>query len=154
MLQLDLDQLKLVYEALHERDRLLANAAHLARPLPILTVSFALGAYLWRLEHHFRLHACAALGKQLACALHVLSVWQAQYQKLAMSTPSNLFTDPACNPPPLLNKIVLRVYSQIPLSLGVLAAVLQLVGGALLWSWPQGESMPSTLLGAWGGRYA
>ncbi len=100
MLQLDLDQLKLVYEALHERDRLLANAAHLARPLPILTVSFALGAYLWRLEHHFRLHACAALGKQLACALHVLSVWQAQYQKLAMSTPSNLFTDPACNPPP------------------------------------------------------
>jgi glycerol-3-phosphate dehydrogenase len=41
VLQLDLDQLKLVYEALHERDRLLSNAAHLARPLPILTVGSA-----------------------------------------------------------------------------------------------------------------
>jgi len=39
VLQLDLDQLKLVYEALH--DRLLSNAAHLARPLPILTVGSA-----------------------------------------------------------------------------------------------------------------
>jgi len=35
---LDYDQLMLVYEGLHERDRLLSNAAHLARPLPILTV--------------------------------------------------------------------------------------------------------------------
>ena len=35
---LDYAQLKLVYEALHERDTLLANAPHLARPLPILTV--------------------------------------------------------------------------------------------------------------------
>ncbi|KAF5836629.1 mitochondrial glycerol-3-phosphate dehydrogenase [Dunaliella salina] len=34
---LDYGQLKLVYEALHERDRLLSNASHLAHPLPILT---------------------------------------------------------------------------------------------------------------------
>jgi len=37
--KLDYGQLQLVYEGLHERDRLLSNAAHLARPLPILTVS-------------------------------------------------------------------------------------------------------------------
>eukprot|EP00200_Dunaliella_tertiolecta_P010687 CAMPEP_0202381224 /NCGR_PEP_ID=MMETSP1127-20130417/34157_1 /ASSEMBLY_ACC=CAM_ASM_000462 /TAXON_ID=3047 /ORGANISM="Dunaliella tertiolecta, Strain CCMP1320" /LENGTH=669 /DNA_ID=CAMNT_0048980117 /DNA_START=127 /DNA_END=2137 /DNA_ORIENTATION=- len=41
VLQLSLDQLKLVYEALHERDRLLSNAAHLARPLPILTPCYS-----------------------------------------------------------------------------------------------------------------
>lgn len=31
-------QLKLVYEALHERRTMLQNAAHLSSPLPILTV--------------------------------------------------------------------------------------------------------------------
>lgn len=35
----DLGQLKLVYEALHERKVLLQNAPHLAHALPILTVS-------------------------------------------------------------------------------------------------------------------
>jgi glycerol-3-phosphate dehydrogenase len=35
----DLGQLKLVYEALHERKVLLQNAPHLTHALPILTVS-------------------------------------------------------------------------------------------------------------------
>lgn len=35
---LDLSQLKLVYEALHERQAFLENAPHLSQPLPILTV--------------------------------------------------------------------------------------------------------------------
>jgi glycerol-3-phosphate dehydrogenase len=35
---LDYGQLKLVFEALHERRRLLENAPHLAHPLPIMTV--------------------------------------------------------------------------------------------------------------------
>jgi glycerol-3-phosphate dehydrogenase len=36
---LDADQLKLVFEALHERKRILQNAPHLSHPLPIMTVS-------------------------------------------------------------------------------------------------------------------
>ncbi len=39
-------QLKLVYEALHERKRLLDNASHLAQPLAILTVSMCPSAWL------------------------------------------------------------------------------------------------------------
>ena len=35
----DTQQLKLVFEALHERKRLLQNASHLADALPIMTVS-------------------------------------------------------------------------------------------------------------------
>lgn len=38
---LDYGQLKLVFEALHERKRLLENAPHLTRALPIMTVGFA-----------------------------------------------------------------------------------------------------------------
>jgi glycerol-3-phosphate dehydrogenase len=34
----DAGQLKLVFEALHERKRLLQNAPHLTSPLPIMTV--------------------------------------------------------------------------------------------------------------------
>ena len=37
----DLGQLKLVFEALHERKRLLQNAPHLCSALPIMTVSHA-----------------------------------------------------------------------------------------------------------------
>ena len=37
---LDYGQLKLVFEALHERKRLLQNAPHLSSALPIMTVSF------------------------------------------------------------------------------------------------------------------
>ena len=36
---LDYGQLKLVFEALHERKRLLGNAPHLSNALPIMTVS-------------------------------------------------------------------------------------------------------------------
>ena len=36
---LDYSQLKLVFEALHERKRLLENAPHLSNALPIMTVS-------------------------------------------------------------------------------------------------------------------
>ena len=36
---LDYGQLKLVFEALHERKRLLENAPHLSNALPIMTVS-------------------------------------------------------------------------------------------------------------------
>ena len=35
----DYGQLKLVFEALHERKHLIQNAPHLAAPLPIMTVS-------------------------------------------------------------------------------------------------------------------
>ncbi len=35
---LDAGQLKLVFEALHERKRMLQNAPHLCHPLPIMTV--------------------------------------------------------------------------------------------------------------------
>ncbi len=38
---LDYGQLKLVFEALHERKRLLENAPHLTRALPIMTVNEA-----------------------------------------------------------------------------------------------------------------
>ena len=37
---LDYGQLKLVFEALHERKHLIQNAPHLAAPLPIMTVKF------------------------------------------------------------------------------------------------------------------
>jgi len=37
----DYGQLKLVFEALHERKRLLENAPHLSNALPIMTVSIA-----------------------------------------------------------------------------------------------------------------
>jgi glycerol-3-phosphate dehydrogenase len=37
--QLDIRQLRLVWEALHERATMLALAPHLAHPLPIFTVS-------------------------------------------------------------------------------------------------------------------
>lgn len=36
---LDYGQLKLVFEALHERKRLIENAPHLSHSLPIMTVS-------------------------------------------------------------------------------------------------------------------
>mmetsp|Transcript_35504 Transcript_35504/g.78763 ORF Transcript_35504/g.78763 Transcript_35504/m.78763 type:complete len:641 (+) Transcript_35504:292-2214(+) len=39
--QLDIDQLKLVFEALKERRAFLANAAHLAHPLPIVTPCYS-----------------------------------------------------------------------------------------------------------------
>ena len=45
---LDYSQLKLVYEALHERLAFLRNAPHLAHPLPILTVSCAEVILSWR----------------------------------------------------------------------------------------------------------
>jgi glycerol-3-phosphate dehydrogenase len=44
----DLGQLKLVFEALHERKRLLQNAPHLCSSLPIMTVRAAFpGASIW-----------------------------------------------------------------------------------------------------------
>lgn len=53
---LDYGQLKLVFEALHERRRLLENAPHLTTSLPIMTVrvlrtdtfgSYGVGLRLW-----------------------------------------------------------------------------------------------------------
>jgi glycerol-3-phosphate dehydrogenase len=38
--QLDFNQLRLVFDALRERRRMLDNAPHLTRPLPIMTVRF------------------------------------------------------------------------------------------------------------------
>lgn len=60
---LDYSQLKLVYEALHERENLLANASHLARPLPILTV---------------RARACRGAGSMWVCRNHLnVAGWEA-----------------------------------------------------------------------------
>lgn len=80
---LDYGQLKLVFEALHERKRLLENAPHLCNALPIMTVSSAL-------------LTAASLSK--------------------------------CNP------------SRSILCHGF-AAMLLLVGGAILLAWPQGVSL-------------
>ena len=47
--KLDFGQLKLVFEALHERRRLLANAPHLTSELPIMMPCYAWweGPYFW-----------------------------------------------------------------------------------------------------------
>lgn len=45
----DTGQLKLVFEALHERKRILQNAPHLSHPLPIMTVG---PPYEWRFMKH------------------------------------------------------------------------------------------------------
>ena len=47
--QLDSSQLKLVYEALHERSSFLKNAPHLASPMPILTPCY----HLWELPYYW-----------------------------------------------------------------------------------------------------
>ena len=49
MFQLDYGQLKLVFEALHERKTLLRNAPHLAHPIPIATPCY----HLWEVPYYW-----------------------------------------------------------------------------------------------------
>lgn len=62
---LDYGQLKLVFEALHERKRLLENAPHLSNALPIMTVSKRLCVCSFDCWHHAGAHnACAHFQEQ------------------------------------------------------------------------------------------
>ncbi len=85
---LDYGQLKLVFEALHERKRLLQNAPHLSSALPIMTVRHPLAAAILAKQHMkvarrpmslgllFLVHeasgSCVAMKKTGATGVHFL----------------------------------------------------------------------------------